>query len=85
MRMVIPVDVLSYAIGLFSTMSLKSYTLATVIGITPFAFIFAYTAKLPLWLQVCVLIFTGVVIIYGYKHMKNSFTKSQEKEKDQIN
>ena len=42
LRMVLPVDVLSYALGFFSDISLWRYTTATIIGIAPFAFIFAY-------------------------------------------
>jgi uncharacterized membrane protein YdjX (TVP38/TMEM64 family) len=40
--MVIPVDILSYVVGLLTNMSLWKYTLATIIGITPFSFIFSY-------------------------------------------
>lgn len=42
LRMVIPVDVLSYAVGFLSTMPFRRYALATLIGVTPFSFIFAY-------------------------------------------
>ena len=42
LRMVLPVDVLSYALGLFSSITFTRYILATIIGITPFAFAFAY-------------------------------------------
>jgi uncharacterized membrane protein YdjX (TVP38/TMEM64 family) len=42
LRMVIPVDILSYVVGLLTNMSLWKYTLATIIGITPFSFIFSY-------------------------------------------
>lgn len=42
LRMLVPVDILSYAIGLVSRMRIVPYTLATAIGVTPFSFIFAY-------------------------------------------
>jgi len=42
LRMVLPVDILSYALGFFSNISFVRYALSTVIGITPFAVIFAY-------------------------------------------
>lgn len=42
LRIIIPVDALSYALGLFSTIKTRKYMLATVIGITPFAFVWAY-------------------------------------------
>lgn len=47
LRMTVPVDVLSYALGLFSNMTSRSYFIATIIGITPFAFIFSYLGSLP--------------------------------------
>ncbi len=45
LRMVLPVDLLSYALGLFSTVSLKIYTLGTMIGIAWFSFAFAYMGE----------------------------------------
>ena len=42
LRVVMPVDILSYALGFFSSISLVRYTIATIIGITPFAVLFAY-------------------------------------------
>lgn len=51
LRMVLPVDILSYAVGIFSTMRLSSFTLATFIGVMPFAFVFSYAATLPLAYQ----------------------------------
>jgi uncharacterized membrane protein YdjX (TVP38/TMEM64 family) len=42
LRMVIPVDVLSYALGVMSTVSLPVYTGATMVGIFWFSFAFAY-------------------------------------------
>lgn len=42
LRVVMPVDVLSYALGLFSKISFIKYMIATVIGIIPFTIIFAY-------------------------------------------
>ena len=41
-RMLLPVDVLSYALGIVSKVPLGTYMLATVLAISPFAFIFAY-------------------------------------------
>ncbi|MCF7815410.1 MAG: VTT domain-containing protein [Candidatus Pacebacteria bacterium] len=43
LRMVVPVDVLSYALGIFTTtISLRTYTLASMIGIVWFSFALAY-------------------------------------------
>ena len=41
-RMMLPVDVLSYALGIVAKVPLGTYMAATVLGIAPFAFIFAY-------------------------------------------
>lgn len=62
LRMTIPVDVLSYALGLFSNMTGRSYFFATVIGITPFAFIFAYLGSLPPGFQF--IMFIEIVLLF---------------------
>lgn len=48
LRMIVPVDVLSYVLGLSKSIPWKVYVLATLIGIIPFAFVFAYIGTLPL-------------------------------------
>ncbi len=52
LRMTIPVDVLSYALGLFSHMKSNTYFISTLIGVTPFAFILAYAGTLPIIYQI---------------------------------
>jgi len=42
LRIIVPVDLLSYFLGFFSSISFSRYTVATFIGIAPFAIIFAY-------------------------------------------
>ena len=44
-RMIVPVDVLSYALGLVAPLSLGAYTLATALGVTPFALLFAFALE----------------------------------------
>lgn len=41
-RMTFPVDIMSYAIGLTTSMKLMPYTLATILGVAWFSFAFAY-------------------------------------------
>lgn len=67
LRIVMPVDALSYALGLFSKMPFKLYLLATIVGITPFAFVFSYTAALPISYQIGALMLSGLFIALGYK------------------
>lgn len=42
LRLTVPVDIGSYALGLISSVRLLEYTLATLIGVTWFSFAFAY-------------------------------------------
>lgn len=42
LRMIVPVDILSYAVGLLSSMPLSTYLYATALGVAPFSFVFAY-------------------------------------------
>ena len=48
LRIVLPVDVLSFGLGLFSPVSWGVYALATLVGIIPFAFILSYFLVIPL-------------------------------------
>jgi len=66
MRIVFPVDILSYALGLFSRMRTKSYMLATIIGITPFAFAWTYLGEIPYQYQAVILIIATLILIIGY-------------------
>ncbi|RMD45584.1 hypothetical protein D6829_01940 [Candidatus Pacearchaeota archaeon] len=51
LRMSVPVDVLSYALGLFSNVSFPTYLTATLIGIIPFGIIFSYAGSLDWKIQ----------------------------------
>ena len=74
LTIVLPLDGLSYALGLFSNVKLKVYILATIIGIIPFAVIFAILGTLPLVYQLIglavSLILVGVLLYIGYKMNK---------------
>lgn len=45
MRLTLPVDLASYALGLAKSVGIVEYTLATVIGVTWFSFVFAYLGE----------------------------------------
>ena len=47
LRLVMPMDVISYVLGLFTDMTWASYGLATALGLTPSAFILTYIGKTP--------------------------------------
>ncbi len=63
LRMLIPVDILSYAIGLFTNISLFRYTLATAIGVTPFSIIWSYGGEAALSKQYLSLFSAGAVAV----------------------
>jgi len=70
LRIVIPVDILSYAIGLFSNIKSSIYFFATVIGILPFAFVLAYAGTLTVWLQLIVFLVVATIFISWYASTK---------------
>lgn len=59
LRAVLPFDVTSYAFGLFTKVSFKTYFWTTVIGVLPFAFILSYAITLPIGYQIAM----GVIVI----------------------
>ncbi len=68
LRVMLPVDVISYAVGLFTVMRFKKYLLATVIGITPFSFIYSYGGEAILmgdYQSFTLIIFTSAVFLLG--------------------
>lgn len=78
LRLVLPVDLLSYALGLLSNMRFSSYLLATLIGVTPFSFIFTYAAELPLAYQlaagitiVALVVVVNILLIYHTRQRNN--------------
>lgn len=62
LRMITPVDVLSYAISLFTKISFRTYIATTIIGITPFAFVFSYLGTVPVLYQLTGFIIFAVVV-----------------------
>lgn len=75
LRMAVPVDLLSYALGLFAVMRFPPYMLATVIGITPFAFVFSYLADFNIWYQIGALAVGVAVIAISFPYMKKRYVQ----------
>ena len=61
LRVVIPMDILSYALGIFTRMNVGSYLLATFIGIIPFAFIWAYFGGINFYYQLILFLIVGIL------------------------
>lgn len=71
LRMALPVDILSYAIGLFSSMKISNYVLATVIGVTPFAFILSFALQGSIFLQITSAFLITISVYFGYRKINN--------------
>ena len=84
LRMVFPVDIVSYALGLFSKIKTKKYILATVMGIIPHAFVISYLGKMPFYYQIVVFLIVIIVLLAGFI-IKNKIRKKKEKVKGIIN
>lgn len=62
-RMITPPDVVSYAIGLFSKIKTRTYVIATIIGLIPFAFVWAYLGTVPAIYQVIGILSVGIILL----------------------
>lgn len=84
LRLAFPVDVLSYALGLFSSMTFRAFFWSTVIGVTPFSFLFAYASVSTVWAQGAVALLGVVVFIggsyYVYIHSKSDVRGVTERD-----
>jgi uncharacterized membrane protein YdjX (TVP38/TMEM64 family) len=67
LRLIIPVDLLSYGLGLFSTVSLRTYAFASALGILWFSFAFSYLGYATHEADTVLLLTYGVasLIIFG--------------------
>ena len=63
LRLIIPVDILSYTLGLFSRIGRGKYALATFIGIIPFSFLIAYLGTVTLKYQIIALVVGSTAFI----------------------
>jgi uncharacterized membrane protein YdjX (TVP38/TMEM64 family) len=62
LRTVLPMDVISYVLGLFTDMSWSTYAAATALGLTPSAFLLAYLGKTPhAYTMITIVIGCGIV------------------------
>ncbi len=64
LRLVTPMDVISYVLGLFTEMSWPSYGLATALGLTPSAFILTYIGKMPRAYDIIMFGVGGTVVVW---------------------
>lgn len=81
LRMMIPVDILSYALGLLSTVPLLEYTVATVIGISWFAFAFAYLGDAAIEQNYVLFAAIGalslIILVFGWGYVLQRIRKNK--------
>ncbi|MCK9378569.1 MAG: VTT domain-containing protein [Candidatus Moranbacteria bacterium] len=63
LRIVTPVDIISYALGLFTDIGWKIYFLTTLIGVIPATVTLAYIGSIPVHYQIIAFIIGMIVII----------------------
>lgn len=63
LRILIPADLLSYALGLFTKINYWMFIVTTIIGMIPLAFVFAYLGGIPLIYQAVILAGGSVVFL----------------------
>jgi len=66
LRFAIPIDVISYAIGLFTRVRFIPYFFATLIGFLPLAFFLAYVGTLPAYMQTIGFIVFLLIVVIGF-------------------
>ncbi|MFW6282646.1 MAG: TVP38/TMEM64 family protein [Minisyncoccales bacterium] len=65
LRIALPIDLVSYALGLFTKMKIWRFALATFVGFAPLAFVFTYFGKLSFEFQFWVVsIFLVIYILF---------------------
>jgi uncharacterized membrane protein YdjX (TVP38/TMEM64 family) len=62
-RLILPMDIISYVLGLFTEISWSKYVMATAIGLTPSAFLLAYLGKLPNAYEIFAVGIAGAVVV----------------------
>jgi uncharacterized membrane protein YdjX (TVP38/TMEM64 family) len=72
LRMVIPVEILSYGLGLFGRIGFWRYTFASALGFLPIVFLFGYFGVVPFIYQVILglLVLIGVLVLMIFSELR---------------
>ncbi len=62
LRIGMPVDLLSYALGIFSEIDTRRYLLVTILGVSPMAFVLAYLGTVSLSLQLLIIALAAAIV-----------------------
>lgn len=76
-RLVLPMDVISYVLGLFTDIGWSKYAAATAIGLTPSAFVLAYVGKLPNAYEIIAFGVGGMLLVASLLVARRKRTRTQ--------
>jgi uncharacterized membrane protein YdjX (TVP38/TMEM64 family) len=71
-RAIVPLDI-SYFLGLFSRISLRSFIISTIIGLIPFCLVLAYLGTIPISYQIITFLIIGIIFYLYYLTHKKKF------------
>lgn len=69
LRMALPVEILSYALGVFSRMRFTPYIISTVIGIAPLTFLLSYASVGSIYLQIVAGFVSASALVVGISYI----------------
>jgi len=84
-RILLPVDTISYILGLFSRINIYIYSAATFVGIIPMAFVLAYLGSLPFEYQLIGLVVFVIGFVFVLYFMKQYINMRKRESKKQQN
>ncbi|NQV93119.1 TVP38/TMEM64 family protein [Candidatus Kaiserbacteria bacterium] len=81
LRIIVPVDILSYAIGLTRRIRFGEYVISTFIGVIPFSFIWAYSGYALIERDYAMFsIFSGAGLLLFFMSLMYYYTRRSEKQ-----
>jgi uncharacterized membrane protein YdjX (TVP38/TMEM64 family) len=86
LRLALPIDILSYGLGIFTKMDWRVYFLASMLGYAPISFLLAYMGAIDFRIQAVLLLFSftlimGIVfLIYKDQKVKEKLIEKWNKE-----
>ena len=78
---IMPLDGLAYVLGLFTKIRIRTFTIATFIGLIPFCFMFAYLGTLPIIYQLIGFALAVSVLIVILMHLDKKQRKKNQIKK----
>jgi len=80
LRMALPVDVVSYALGFMSKIGYKAFFVTTVLGITPLAFVFTFTSTASVKIQLTISILATILFFSAAYWVYREYTQTTDKK-----